>query len=150
MAGPSRGFFTLPDEGDKVGVIFVDSNPSKPVVVGGLWDASHTPPDSNADQKNDRRLWRSRAGHELRFDDGDKNEIELTMKNGSRVHLAEDKAILEDGKGSKVEIDGGNVTIEAQTKITLKAAQVVIDASGTAELKAGATCKVRGAMVEIN
>ena len=50
----------------------------------------------------------------------------------------------------RVEIDNGNITIEAETKITLKAAQVVIDASGTAELKAGATCKVQGAMVEIN
>jgi uncharacterized protein involved in type VI secretion and phage assembly len=150
MAGPSRGLYALPEVDDKVLVGFVAEDPSKPVVLGGLWDASHTPPDNNSDEKNDRRLWRSRAEHELRFDDGDKNEIELTMKNGSRVYLAEKKAILEDGKGNKVEIDNGNITIQADTKITLKAAQVVIDASSTAELKAGATCKVQGAMVEIN
>jgi len=150
MAGPSRGFYNLPEEQDKVLVGFVAEDPSKPVVLGGLWDASHTPPDNNADGNNDRRVWRSRADHELRFDDGEKNEIELTMKNGSRVFLAERKAVLEDGNGNKVEIDNGNITIQADTKISLKATQVVIDATSKAEIKAGATCKIQGAMVEIN
>jgi len=150
MAGDKRGFYCLPEEGDAVCVGFVAEDPAQPVVLGGLWDAGQLPPDNNADRTNDRRLWRTRAGHELRFDDGDANEIELKLAAGPRVYLAKGKAILEDGQGNKVEIDGGSITIETRAEIRLKAATVSIEATGAAKLTAVGTCKVKGATVEIN
>jgi hypothetical protein len=93
---------------------------------------------------------RTRAGHELRFDDGEANEIELKLAGGPRVYLAKNTAILEDGAGNTVEIKEGSIKIKADQKITLEAAQVILNASGKAEVKAGGTCKVQGAMVEIN
>ena len=149
MAGSNMGIYFLPEVGDEVLVGFIGQDPAHPVVLGAVWNGKLAPPETN-DGKNDRRLVRSRAGHELRFDDGKANEIELKLKDGPRVYLAENKAILETDSGNTVTIDNGEITVKAGKKITLTATEVVIDASGKAEMKAGGTCKVQGAMVEIN
>jgi uncharacterized protein involved in type VI secretion and phage assembly len=149
MAGSEMGLYLLPEVGDEVLVGFIGQDPAHPVILGAVWNGQAAPPETN-DGNNDRRLLRTRAGHELRFDDGDANEIELKLAAGPRVYLAENTAILEDGGGNKVAIESGEITIEAQSKITLTAPQVVVDASGKAEFKAGGTCKIQGAMVEIN
>lgn len=150
MGGPQRGLYCLPEKDDKVLVGFIAEDPSQPVVLGALWDAEHEPPDNNEDEKNDRRLWRTRAGHELRFDDGDKKEIELKTSDGTRVFLNKSTAVMEDSSGNKVEIKDGSITIKAKSKISLEAAQIEIKADSTAKLQAGATCQVKGGMVEIN
>lgn len=150
MGGPEMGLYCLPERHDKVLVGFVAEDPTQPVVLGGVWDADQTPPDNNSDTTNDRRMWRTRSGHELRFDDGDKAEIELKTKDGTRVFLNQGTAVMEDSQGNKVEIKDGSITIKATQKISLEAAQIEIKADSTAKLKAGATCQVKGAMVEIN
>lgn len=150
MAGPEMGTYFLPELDDEVLVGFIGEDPSHPVVLGGVWNAAQLPPDNNGHESNDRRMIRTRAGHELRFDDGDANEIELKLQGGPRVYLTENTAVLEDGAGNTVEIKEGSIKIKADQKITLEAAQVIINASGKAEVKAGGTCKVQGAMVEIN
>ena len=121
-----------------------------PRAIGSVWNGENKPPEGNSDGKNDRRLIRSRKRHELRFDDGEANEIELAMRDGSRVHLADGRAVLEDRQGNKVEIRDGNITVKAAQKVTVKGPRIVIEASGQLELKAGGTCKIQGAMVEIN
>ncbi|MCP4448688.1 MAG: phage tail protein [Myxococcales bacterium] len=149
MSGPGRGAYFLPDKDDEVLVGFI-GDPSHPVVLGSVWNAKQLPPDNNGHESNDRKIIRTRAGHELRFDDSKANEIELKLAKGPRIYLAKNTAIMDDGAGNIVEIKDGNITIKADKKITLKASQVIIDASGKAEVKAGGTCKVQGAMVEIN
>lgn len=150
MGGPERGLYCLPDVDDKVLVGFIAEDPSQPVVLGALWDTEQVPPDNNSHETNDRRLWRTRSGHELRFDDSDKKEIELKTADGTRVFLNQSTAVMEDASGNKVEIKDGSITIKAQTKISLEAAQIEIKADSTAKLQAGATCQVKGGMVEIN
>jgi len=150
MAGPEIGAWFLPEVDDEVLVGFIGEDPAYPVVLGAVWNSQQAPPETNADGNNDRRLIRSRSRHELRFDDGEANEIELTMEDGSRVYLAEGHAVLEDRQGNKVEIKDGDVTVEATGKLTLKGANVVLQATSQVEIKAGTTCKVQGTMVEIN
>ena len=150
MAGPEIGAWFLPEIDDEVLVGFIGEDPSHPVVLGGVWNSQQPPPETNSDGNNDRRLIRSRSHHELRFDDGDANEIELTMKDGSRIYLTDGHAVIEDRQGNKVEIKDGNVTVEATQKLTLKGANVVLEATSQVEIKAGTTCKIQGTMVEIN
>lgn len=150
MAGPEIGVWFLPEIDDEVLVGFIGEDPAHPVVLGAVWNSQQPPPETNADGNNDVRLIRSRSKHELRFYDGEANEIELTMEDCSRVFLAEGQAILEDRKGNKIEIKDGDITIEATGKLTLKGANVVLQATSQVEIKAGTTCKVQGAMVEIN
>ncbi|MCG6986327.1 MAG: phage baseplate assembly protein V [Thiocapsa sp.] len=150
MAGPEIGAWFLPEIDDEVLVGFIGEDASHPVVLGSVWNSRRPPPETNSDGNNDRRLIRSRSNHELRFDDGTANEIELTMEDGSRVYLAEGQAVLEDRQGNKVEIKDGNVTVEATQKLTLKGTNVVLQATSQLEIKAGTTCKIQGTMVEIN
>lgn len=149
MAGPEIGAYFLPEIGDEVLVGFIDRDIAHPVILGSVWNDARRPPETN-DGNNDRRLIRSRANHELRFDDGAANEIELTMQDGSRLYLADGQALIEDRRGNKVEIKDGNITVEAAQKLTLKGTNIAIEASAQLELKAGATCKIQGTMVEIN
>jgi uncharacterized protein involved in type VI secretion and phage assembly len=149
MAGPEIGAYFLPEIEDEVLVGFVAGDSAHPVILGSVWNHARRPPETN-DGKNDRRLIRSRSHHELRFDDGDANEIELTMRDGSRLYLADGQALIEDRQGNRIEIKDGNVTVEGAQKLTLKAPNIAIEASAQLELRAGATCKIRGAMVEIN
>jgi uncharacterized protein involved in type VI secretion and phage assembly len=150
MGGGEIGVYFLPEIDDEVLVGFISEDPSHPVVLGCVWNSRQLPPETNSDGNNDRRLIRSRSEHELRFDDGDANEIELTMKDGSRVYLTDGHALMEDRQGNKVEIKDGNVTVEAKQKLTLKGTNVVLQATSQVEIKAGTTCKIQGMMVEIN
>ncbi len=150
MAGSDIGAWFLPEIDDEVLVGFIAEDASHPVVLGCVWNDRQKPPETNSDGNNDRRMIRSRSQHELRFDDGSANEVELTLKDGSRVYLTDGHALLEDRKGNKVEIKDGSITLEASQKITLTAVDIEISATGKLEAKSGGTCKVQGAMVEIN
>ncbi len=150
MAGSGIGAWFLPEIDDEVLVGFIGEDASHPVVLGGVWNSRQPPPETNSDGRNDWRLIRTRSNHELRFDDGEANEIELTMKDGSRVYLTKGHAVMEDRQGNKVEIKDGNVTVEATQKLTLKGTNVVLQATSQVEIKAGTTCKIQGMMVEIN
>src|SRR4029077_4216679 len=72
MAGPSRGSFFIPDPDDEVLVAFFAGDPRRPYVVGALWNGQDAPPASmDGDGKNNIRVIKSRAGHQLEFDDTD-------------------------------------------------------------------------------
>jgi type VI secretion system VgrG family protein len=72
-AGKDRGFFCLPEVDDEVLVAFTHGDPARPVIVGSLWNGKDTPP-REGEGKNDVRLWKSRSGHTLLFDDTDSKE----------------------------------------------------------------------------
>ena len=127
MAGPEIGVYFLPEIGDEVLVGFELGDSSHPFVVGALWNGAQVPPDSNGDGKNDRRLIRSRSRHELRFDDGDKPEVELKLADGKHLLMNDDGVTLQDGKGNtiKIETGSGSISIESKTKLTLKSTSIL-------------------------
>lgn len=152
MAGKDRGTYFLPEVGDEVLVAFEREDMRFPYVLGALWNGQDAPPDNNSDGKNDRRVIKSRQGHTLTFDDGDQGSVELRLQDGKHLKIDDQGLLLEDGKGNKVSIEStsGAISIEAAQSLTLKAPSITLDASATAELKAGATMTVRGGMVQIN
>jgi len=151
MAGNGIGLYTLPDVGDEVLVGFIAEDPSHPIIVGSIWNGKNVPPEINNDgETNERKIFRTRKKHELRFDDGDAHEIELKLADGPRLYFSQNLTIMEDAQGNKVEMQSsGAITIEATQSITLKAPQVKIDAK-MAEVSGTANCKVSGGLVEIN
>jgi uncharacterized protein involved in type VI secretion and phage assembly len=151
MTGKDRGTYFLPEVGDEVLVAFEREDMRFPYVLGALWNGQDAPPDNNSDGKNDRRVIKSRKGHTLTFDDGDQVSVELRLQDGKHLKIDDQSLVLEDGKGNKVSIQSsGAISIEATQSLTLKAPSITLDASATAELKAGATMTVRGGMVQIN
>ena len=69
MAGNGRGLYVLPDVDDEVLVAFEHGMVEFPYVLGSLWNGKDTPPETNEDGKNNRRLLRSRQGHVIILDD---------------------------------------------------------------------------------
>ena len=152
MAGNDRGVVMIPEVGDEVLVAFEREDLRFPYILGALWNGKDKPPINNDDGKNDKRLVKSRKKHTLLFDDGAKGVVELKHERGRRIVLDDDGFIVEDEIGNKVQVDSnsGAMTIEAKGQLTIKAASISLQATGTLEVKANATLTLRGTIVNIN
>jgi uncharacterized protein involved in type VI secretion and phage assembly len=152
MAGPDRGWLSVPEVGDQVVVAFLREDVRFPIVLGAIWNDDHKPPADNADGKNDKRMFRSRKEHELIFDDGQHGRVELKHQKGRHVVLDDDVVTMEDENGNfvKIECAAGNITINAIGKLSIKAASVSIEAQGTMDLTSRAIMKMNGSLVKIN
>src|SRR6478736_3743311 len=85
MAGKDRGVFWLPEVEDEVLVAFEHGDFNHGVILGSFWNGKEPPVYSNKDadgkakeanfqgkveaKKNDLRVFRSRVGHQLIFND---------------------------------------------------------------------------------
>lgn len=163
MAGKERGLYFLPEVGDEVLVAFEHGNIEFPYILGALWNGKDKPPESNSDGKNNRRLIKSRSGHEIILDDTDgqekivirdktqKNEIVVDSKNDSLMIKVEKELTIETkGKislktsGGDLTLEGKNITIQAQQNCDIKA-----NANGNFQANAGIAIKCM-AGVKIN
>ena len=112
-AGDGYGAMWRPEIGDEVLVGFVHGDMRDPIVLGGLYNGKDKPvthPDDSTDQK----VFVTKAGHRIVFDDK-ASSITVATKSGTSITL--------DG-------DGTNVTISADAKITLKARDIELTADG--------------------
>jgi uncharacterized protein involved in type VI secretion and phage assembly len=152
MAGKDRGLVCIPEVGDEVVVGFEREDLRFPYVLGALWNGKDLPHFRNKDGKNDQRVFKSRKKHYLLFDDGSKGVVELVHEKGRKVTFDDNGFAVQDEKGNvvKVDSDSGAMTIEAKGKLSIKAASITIEATGTVEMTAKATLTVRGSLVNIN
>ena len=160
MAGKDRGAFFLPEVGDEVLVAFDRGEMSHPYVIGALWNGEDTPPEANADGKNNIRKIKSRSGHEIIFNDDDTSQqekIEITTKAGHRIVLddssGQEKIEILDKTGSnKIVVDSvqNAVNIESAMQLTIKANVVEIEGTSSLTLKSNAVVTIQGLPVKIN
>lgn len=85
MEGDKYGWYTLPDVGDQVVIMFIDGDIHQPVVLGGAWSKPDPSPEPNEDGKNNFRGYRSRTGHRLILDDSAKTKIVIADKTGKNT-----------------------------------------------------------------
>lgn len=137
MAGQERGWMTIPEVGDEVLVSFVHGDVNHAIVVGSLYNGVDTPPYANEDEKNNLRVFQSRAGHRVTFDDTDGAErIELVTHN-------EEIRVLLDAKTKTLTIySGKDIVIDAKETITLKCRDLVVDASQSVSVQSGQGTKL--------
>lgn len=113
MAGHGRGFYCLPEVNDEVLLGFEHGDIHYPYIVGVLWNGKDTPPKNNSevvgqDGKVNLRMFRSRSGHQLIFDDtAGKEKIEVIDKSNNNSIVI-----------NSVE---NTITIKANAKITIQA-----------------------------
>lgn len=152
MAGKNRGMYFVPEVNDEVLVGFDRGDLAHPYVVGCLWNGADPAPQKNSDGKNDKRLIRSRKGHQLLFDDGSRGVVRLELNDGKKLTLDDDGIVIDDAKGNTLSIQsaGGAITLEAKGRLVLKGASVSIEATGTLDLKASGATSVSGSVVRIN
>lgn len=158
MAGPNRGTYFLPEVDDEVLVAFADGNIRYPYVLGALWNGQNSPPETNADGKNDVREIRSRSGHELVFDDAETNgKVEITTSAGNKILLddatGQEKIAIEDKSGqNKIEFDAtqGSLDITSGATLSIEAPSVEIAGKGNLKLESNGVLTIKGALVKIN
>jgi len=123
MTGAQRGQFFMPEVGDEVLVAFEHGDFDHPFVVGFLWNGVHKPPETEV--KN--RVILTPGGHTLRFEDKDgAKKVELKSKDGHRLTFDDTgkEITISDGGGRNhivIQINGGEIKIEAATKVTVEA-----------------------------
>lgn len=134
MAGQERGWMTIPEKDDEVLVAFVHGDINHAIVVGSLYNGVDTPPYANEDGENNLRVFQSRSGHRVTFDDKDGDErIEIISHN-------EELRVIFDAKEKTFSIYAGkDVIIEAKETISLKCKDFVLEADQSISMKAGTT-----------
>lgn len=133
MAGNNRGTWFIPDVNDEVLISFEGGDPSRPYVIGCLWNGNDKPPESmDGIRKNNRKVLRSRSGVKITLDETDGQEqLILETPGGQRITMKDGPSSLEiiDSNGNSVKLETSGVTITTSAKVTINAS--------TAEISAG-------------
>jgi phage protein D/phage baseplate assembly protein gpV len=119
--GPERGVEFIPEINDEVLVGFEMGDVHHPYVVGGLWNGKDAPPQKSRDVvkggRVERRIIRSREGHQIVFDDSSSGSVTISDKKGNKIVL--------DTAGNKILIESkGDLTIKAGGKVDIKGAVI--------------------------
>ncbi len=157
MAGNGRGTYFIPEVGDEVLVAFDHGMIDSPFVVGALWNGKDKPPDSNQSGKNDKRLIKSRSGHQLIFDDTNgKEKVEIQTNAGHQIILDDssgnEKIQIIDKSGSNsiiIDSSQNSISIQSQTKLSIKAQMIEIKADANIDVEASGVLTLKGAIVKI-
>lgn len=166
-AGDDRGFFFRPEIGDEVVAGFLDEDPRCAVILGMLHSSAKGAPLQGSND-NHEKLYKSRAGMRIYFND-DKKVMTLDTPAGNSLTLSEDdkSIVLADQNGNKITMNQDGISIESAKALKLKAGTEAAMESGTsfsakggtelkleggtqAELSSSATTVVKGGMVQIN
>ena len=102
-----------------------------------MYNGVDTPPYANEDEENNLRVFQSRSGHRLTFDDTAGSErIELILHN-------EEIQVIWDSANKVLSVySGKDIIIEAKNKISLKCTDFMLEASNSVSVKAGANVTV--------
>jgi hypothetical protein len=118
-----------------------------------LWNGQEKPPAANDDGDNNTRLIKSRSGHTVRFNDDDSApELEVRLTDGKRLLLDQNGISLDDGNGNVLTFTSasGAIRIEAGQRLSLKAADITIEASSGLSVSSSGTLTLKGTVVQIN
>ncbi|GGJ33407.1 phage baseplate assembly protein V [Deinococcus roseus] len=138
MGGAGKGSFFIPEIDDEVLVTFEAGDPSKPYVMGCLWNGSDRPPERVGSQ-NETKVLKTRSGMQLRFTErSGQEEILIQTPAGQTVKLKDGPGSIElqDANGNSVKLDPSGITVNAAGKVTVGAATVEISA-GMVTVNAG-------------
>lgn len=158
-AGDDRGRYWLPEIDDEVLVAFEQSSPDLPVVLGSLYNASAKPPNTAYDDDNLLKVFQTKSGNRIVFNDKDGEEsIEIITKSNS-VLISEGStpSMTVTTKGSltfqskqSLKIESQDLTLETKGNINIKGGgNVKIEATGNLDLKASGITNLEGSMTNV-
>jgi len=140
MAGSDRGSWFIPDVGDEVLVAFAAGDPRTPLVLGGLWNGSDSPPQQmDGAGRNEVKKLRSRNGVMVTMEDKQGQErMVIETPGGQKMTLKDGPGMVEivDSNGNSVKLETTGVTVNASAKVTISASLVEISA-GSVTVNAG-------------
>lgn len=165
--GANRGMVFMPEVNDEVLVGFENSDPRRPVVLGGLFSQKSGMPAAKTlvagDGKVELRQITSRTGHVVEISDADsdaKSHVLLKLAGGQQsIRIGKDRMDLKMPSGkpfaitvgsASIEISGeGDITIKGK-KISLQATDAVtVDGMSKAEVTSKGQVNVQGTTVAV-
>jgi uncharacterized protein involved in type VI secretion and phage assembly len=154
-AGNGYGSCWVPEKGDEVLVAFVHGDMNRPIVLGGLYNGVDKPPTSR-ERDEDRKLLRTRAGHQLLLEDtADARKIQLTTAGGHTLELDDQgqKVALRTSQGHALTLDDGGQAITLETSggqtITLDGASGTVTVKATSVQVQASTVAIQASTVEL-
>jgi phage baseplate assembly protein V len=134
MAGEKRGWMTIPEIDDEVLVAFMHGDFNHAIVLGSLYNGVDTPPYANEDGDNNLRVFQSRSGHRVTFDDTEGSErIEMITNN-------EEIQIIWDASGKTLSVySGKDIILEAKDTFEIKCTDFIAKADTSVSIEAGST-----------
>jgi uncharacterized protein involved in type VI secretion and phage assembly len=140
LAGNNRGSWFVPDTNDEVLVAFEAGDPTRPYVIGALWNGNDKAPEQmDGSGKNYKKVLRSRNGVKITLDDNDGREsLVLETPGGQKATFKDGPGSVEivDSNGNSVKLESSGVTVTASAKVTVNASTMAISA-GTLTVDAG-------------
>lgn len=140
FAGARRGGFFIPQEDDEVLVLFVGGDARHPVVVGGLWNGTATPPET-LNGRVDRWSITGKAGTRIAIvEESDATAtIECSTPGGVQLTMTDEAGgkVTIECAGNTVTIEPAGITVQSPAKVKVQATTVEVSA---------ATVKVDAAM----
>ena len=138
MAGKNRGWMTIPEIDDEVLVAFVHGDFNHAIVLGSLYNDVDKPPYANEDQENNLRVFQSRSGHRLTFDDtAGEERIELVL------HNQEIKVVWDSANKQLSVYSGMDIIVEAKDSFSIQCTDFVLNASDSINIEAGGSINVQ-------
>lgn len=133
MAGKNRGWMTIPEIDDEVLVAFMHGDINHAIVIGSLFNGVDTPPYANEDGFNNLRVFQSRSGHRVTFDDTVGMErVELILHN-------EEIRVIWDSAGKTLSVySGGDIIIEAAETLSMQCQDFILQAHNNIDISSGA------------
>lgn len=160
--GQSRGFFWAPQINDEVLVAYNANDERDAYILGGLWNTIDRPPVPVPTDMLIKRVLKTGVavgvGHEIEFDDA-LQSIAITSSTKQKIKIDPFKIEIANTAGTlTITLDNTSqaVNIQAVQKISLKAAQVSIEAlkfdvsATTVNLQASGPCSVTGIPIKLN
>jgi len=152
FAAKDAGIFFPPDKGDFVWVIFEGGRPEYPLYIGGWWAKGETAEEWQSEgQAEDKKFVRgvkTKAGHEIRFDDREgKEKVVIKHKGNSHVSLLDNGSVIVASKTGQMvylNADSGEITIinSDGNTITLGSSGIVLASNAGSSLQVGNTLQL--------
>jgi uncharacterized protein involved in type VI secretion and phage assembly len=144
--GAGYGSFFLPEVNDAVLVAFIHGEMNQPIILGCLYNGQDKPPTYRSDSR-DHKMIRTKAGHELMFDDSSgKRQVHLQTAAGHVVSLddAGQTASVTSQGGHKVELNDGSGTVT----VTSSSGGVITLQNGTITIQ-GTTVNIQASSITL-
>ncbi|MBX2802817.1 MAG: hypothetical protein KTR31_34365 [Myxococcales bacterium] len=107
VAGPDRGAFLIPEQGNEVLVTFVGGDARMPVVIGSLWSGRDKAPETLSDAKVDRWSFTSPTGTKVSVTETSASDSTVTIEIPNKATAT----FTAQGGTGKIELSAGGSTM---------------------------------------
>lgn len=140
FAGDNHGAFLIPGVDAEVLVVFVAGDARSPVVVGALWNGATAIPETIGGSEIDRWTLTGKNGTRIAIveQSSGQEKVEIETPSGVKATLSDQSGgkITLEAAGNTVTLDTQGVSVQAGSKVSVKASQVEVSA-GMVKVDAG-------------